>query len=123
MAATAGRPMNETVPTAASRKRRIALPGGRFNKTSEVAAAAPEPAATAAPDSQAIKVRIALPGGRFNKTSEVAAPPEPAATAAPDSQTVKVRPQGADPHPLPVLEGRQVEIIRTRKLSPSSPLR
>jgi hypothetical protein len=53
VAATAGRPMNETVPTAASRKRRIALPGGRFNKTSEVAAA-PEPAA---PDLQAVKVR------------------------------------------------------------------
>ncbi len=57
--ATAGRPMNETVPAAASRKRRIALPGGRFNKTSEVAAA-PEAAATAAPDSQAIKVRPVL---------------------------------------------------------------
>jgi hypothetical protein len=56
VAAPAGRPMNETVPTAASRKRRIALPGGRFNKTSEVAAA-PEPAATAAPDSQGVKVR------------------------------------------------------------------
>jgi len=37
-------------------------------------------------------------------------------------RSCKGNPQGADPHPLPLREGRLVEIIWTRKLPPSSPL-